>query len=68
MDYKFIFPRGVESDPLNTLNIGVDVGIAGQIYVMPRLYIDINVDFVTAFSKDMILGIILPGVGVGWQF
>ena len=67
MDYKFIFPRGVESDPLNTLNIGVDVGIAGQIYVMPRLYIDINVDFVTAFSKDMIPGIFLPGVAVGWQ-
>lgn len=68
MDYKFFFPHSIITDPLNSLNLDFDVGVGTQIYLTNRLFIDTDIDFSMAFIKDMQFGVLLPSIGVGWQF
>ncbi|MBP5401692.1 MAG: hypothetical protein J6Y36_00890 [Treponema sp.] len=68
MNYRYIFPGGIQSKPLNSINLSADIGVGGQIYVYKRMFVDINVDFVAGFGKDMVIGMVLPSVGAGWQF
>jgi len=67
-DYTFHFQHNLDSDPLNSLNLSADAGASVQIYLSNRLYLETNVDFVMAFMSDMTLGMVTPGICVGWQF
>lgn len=67
-DMKFQFEHGVESDPLFSLNPMVTGGIAFQLYVQKRLYIELGCDYTHVFISDMSLGYIQPTLSCGWQF
>lgn len=67
-DYKFHFPHGIVTEPLNSLNFSFLVGGAFQVYVWRRLFVELNVDYVQSFVSDMKFGIAIPSLNVGWQF
>ncbi len=67
-DLKFEFNNGIESDPLNSINLSFIAGGAVHFYTVGRLYAEVNVDFVHAFMSDMAFGMLVPSVGIGWQF
>lgn len=64
----FHFEHNITSPALNTLSLSYDAGFAAQIYFNKRLYIEIAVDYSFTTNKDMILGMLMPSVGIGWQF
>jgi len=64
----FHFAHNISSDALNTLSLSFDAGLSGQIYINKRLYTEIAVDYVLTTNKDMILGMLMPSAGIGWQF
>ena len=64
----FHFPRNIESEALNTISPSFDVGGAVQYYINKRLYGEIAGDYVITINKDMILGMVMPSIGLGWQF
>ena len=64
----FHFEHNITSPALNTLSLSYDAGFAAQIYLNKRLYIEIAVDYSFTTNKDMILGMLMPSVGIGWQF
>lgn len=68
MDYQFHFDNGIESKKMNSIITGFDAGVAVQGYITNRLFIELNADGILGFGKDVTLGMILPGVGIGWQF
>ncbi|MBE6354908.1 hypothetical protein [Treponema sp.] len=67
-DICFHFAHNVDSEPLNTVSISLDAGASLQFYLNKRLYTEIAADYVFTMNSDMILGMILPSAGVGWQF
>ncbi len=67
-DIKYHFPHGIESKPLNTTSLSFDAGLAVQIYINKRLYVEVGGDYILALNSDMVLGSIQPSAGVGWQF
>ncbi|MCR4790551.1 MAG: hypothetical protein K5839_05675, partial [Treponemataceae bacterium] len=67
-DYVFSFAHDLESEALNSLNISFDIGGAVDLYILKRLYLELNMDFIYAFMSDMQLGIFMPSVLIGWQF
>lgn len=64
----FHFAHNIDSEPLNSINLSFDVGIALQLYVTNRLYTELCTDFVMAFMSDMQFGVLHPSVSIGWQF
>lgn len=68
MNYKFHFEHGIESKPLNSLNIGMKLSCAFQIYIGNRLFIEPNVSISYAFLNDMMFILSRPGVSLGWKF
>ena len=64
----FHFPHGIDSEPLNSSNLSFDVGAGVQVYLMGRLFLELDADFVVALVPDMSLGMLVPSVSVGWQF
>lgn len=65
---RYHFANGINSVPLNTINIALDAGAAVQFYVLKRLYLDVCLDYAHAFLKDVQQGLLFPSVSVGWQF
>ena len=66
--YKFDFGSDIYSYALNSGNFSILAGGALQYYITNRLYAEANIDYVNAFTIDMKLGILVPTLGVGWQF
>ncbi len=64
----FHFAHNIDSEPLNSINLSFDVGIALQLYVTNRLYTELCTDFVMAFMSDMQFGVLHPSACIGWQF
>lgn len=67
-NYMFHFPHDIDSEPLDSLNLSVDAGLAVQVYFTRRFYSEVCVDYVMSFISDMSFGMIMPSVSVGWQF
>lgn len=65
---KFHFPRNINSEPLNSLDISVAAGISGQIYVTNRMYVEAGADFMMPFMGKLIMGYVQPQICIGWQF
>ena len=65
---KFHFPRNINSEPLNSLDISVIAGLTGQIYVTNRMYIEAGADFIFPFMGKLIMGYVQPQICIGWQF
>ena len=64
----FHFPNDIKSTPLNTLSLSFDAGLSTQIYINKRIYSEIGLDYVFTMNNDMMLGTLLPSLGIGWQF
>ncbi|MBP5442359.1 MAG: hypothetical protein J6W60_15255 [Treponema sp.] len=71
------FEHNIDSDPLNSINFSADAGVALQVYITKRLYVETGADFLVAYvpldspdkgKVDMFLGTVIPSVSVGWQF
>lgn len=67
-NFKFHFDHGMASDPLNSLNVSVMAGALSQIYITNRLYTEVSADYIMPFVSDMMFGMFVPSVGIGWQF
>lgn len=74
-DYKFLFPHGIETEPLNSLDLSFTAGASFQFYITNRLYTEAGADFIWSFvsgmtlgTADMTLGALVPSLCVGWQF
>ena len=67
-NYVFSFSHDIKSEPLNSLNIAVDAGLALQYFITSRLYAEVDVTFINAFAKNMKYGMVVPTVSIGWQF
>ncbi|MCR5723773.1 MAG: hypothetical protein K6G80_01650 [Treponema sp.] len=65
---KYHFAHSIDSDALNTINISLDAGASIQFYINKRLYTEMAADYVFTKNSDMILGVIIPSAGIGWQF
>lgn len=65
---QFSFPHNIHSEPLTSINLSVNAGLALDYYFMKRLYGELGCDFTYAFMKDMQLMFIQPQLSVGWQF
>lgn len=69
MNYQVHFKNDIDTEFLNSWNPAFIVGGAVQMYVLPRLYVEANLDFcMTYVPYDMIMGDIRPSILVGWQF
>lgn len=66
-DLAFHFAKDVDSRALNTYFPGADVGLGMQVYFTNRIYLELGIDFIYAFMKDMQLGQVLPFVCAGFQ-
>ena len=66
-DFKFNF-GGVYSEPLNSGSFSMLAGGAVQMFITPRLFAELNIDYIHAFPKDMKFGVLVPSIGIGWQF
>ena len=64
----FHFPHNIDSEALNTISPSLDVGLASQIYINKRLYSEVACDYIFTLNKDMTLGLLMPSLGIGWQF
>ena len=67
-NYVFSFSHDIKSEPLNSLNIAVDAGLALQYFITSRLYAEVDVTFINAFAKNTKFGMVVPTVSIGWQF
>ncbi len=67
-DIQFHFNNNLDSAKLNTICFSFDAGISFQIYFNKRLYTEIAADYAFTPNTDMILGTLMPSVGIGWQF
>ena len=65
---KFHFAHGIDSPAFNSVSLSFDAGLSAQIYINKRLYTEFGADYVLTANKDMVLGMLLPSVGIGWQF
>lgn len=65
---QYHFARGIDSEALNTINISFDAGASLQLYINKRLYTEMAADYVFTKNSDMILDVIIPSAGIGWQF
>lgn len=68
MNYVFEFENNIKSPETSSMNISIDAGIAAQYYFTKRLFMDVTIPFIYAFTKDMNFGSINPQITVGWQF
>ena len=69
LGYYFEFENNIRTDPQTSLNISAMAGIAAQVFVFKRLYVEVDVDFVAFFiPDDMMFGSVMPSASVGWQF
>jgi len=64
----FHFENNINSPALNTLSLSYDAGFSCQFYFNKRFYTEISLDYVLTTNKDMILGMLMPSAGIGWQF
>jgi len=67
-DFKFDFGGGIFSESLNSGSFSVLAGGAIQTFITPRLFAEVNIDYVHAFPKDIQFGALVPSIGIGWQF
>lgn len=69
MDYQLHFKHNINAKVLNSLNPALIAGGSVQLYLLPRVYLEGNLDFcMTYVPEDMIMGDIRPSVLLGWQF
>ena len=69
LGYYFEFENNIKSDPQTSMNISAMAGIAAQVFVFKRLYVEVAADFVAFFiPDDMVFGAVMPSASVGWQF
>ena len=69
LGYTFEFENNIKTDPQSSLNISVLAGVAAQVFVFKRLYVEVGADFVAFFiPDDMVFGAVLPSASIGWQF
>ncbi len=64
----FHFPYNIDSAPLNTISLSFDAGLSAQIYINKRLYSELGCDYVLTKNSDILVGMVMPYAGVGWQF
>lgn len=64
----FHFSHDIDSEELNTLCLSFDVGLAVQYYMNKRFYLEAGADYNLTINSDMNLGMLMPSLGVGWQF
>jgi hypothetical protein len=67
-DIKFHFPHNIVSVPLNTFDLSFLVGASMQFYMNKRLDAEVSADYSLTLNKDMVMGVVHPSVGIGWQF
>lgn len=67
-NFQFHFPHNINSEPLNTLSMSFDAGATAQLYINKRLYTELTADYIITVNSDMLLGILSPSIGIGWQF
>ena len=68
LGYRFTFEHDIKSDPQSSLNISAMIGVAGQVFVFKRLYVELGADFVMFFiPDDMTFGSVMPSASIGWQ-
>lgn len=69
LGYRFTFEHDIKSDPQSSLNISAMAGVAAQVFVFKRLYVEVAADFIAfIIPDDMIFGAVFPSASVGWQF
>ncbi len=66
-NYVFHFSKGIDSDPLNSVNKSAIVGGAVQTYITTRIFAEVQIDFITAFVSDMSYGMVVPCLNIGVQ-
>ncbi|MBQ9494405.1 MAG: hypothetical protein IJR50_02055 [Treponema sp.] len=66
--FVFHFAHNINTIRLNTVNLSFDAGISAQIYINKRLFVETTADYIIARNKDIQLGMLIPSVGMGWQF
>ncbi len=67
-DFEFEFKNNLKSPKFNSLYISADAGIAFDIYITKRLFVDVTGQFVYAFMPDISFGMVNPSLSIGWQF
>lgn len=67
-NFVFHFPHDIESEAYNKMLYGFDVGFSGQWYISTRLFLDGSLDYLMTFGDDIMVGMIVPSVSIGWQF
>lgn len=65
-DIKFTYPGGTESRTLNSCKLSVTAGAAADIYILRRLYIEVEID--VGYSFGNMIPYIYPSASIGWQF
>ncbi len=68
MNFMFEFESGVISPALNVLAVTGNGGIAMQLYVARRLYLELGADYLISLLKDSVFQAVVPQFSVGWQF
>lgn len=64
----FNFSSDINSEEYNSLSPSFDAGLSSQIYINKRFYTEISADYSITLNQSMNLGIIMPSLGIGWQF
>ncbi|MCR5218164.1 hypothetical protein [Treponema sp.] len=64
----FHFANNIDSEQLNTISPSFDAGLAVQFYINKRLYIEAAGDYVLTVNDGNLLGMVMPSLGLGWQF
>lgn len=67
-DYAFTFSNGSKSEAYNKSNFGFDAGIAFQYFWTSRVYTELEIKYINAFTNGMTFGMVIPTISVGWQF
>ena len=71
-DLHFTFNKGMSNEvncpPYNYPHFAVDAGIALQIYLTNRLYIEPACDFIYSYLGDTHTTFLQPIISLGWQF
>lgn len=67
-NFTFHFNHGIESETLNSLNPGFDAGAAVQFFITRRIFAEADADFIFSKEADMMMGMVVPSVQIGFQF
>ncbi len=67
-DMKFEFSNGIVSPSQNVLGLTANAGLAFQLYVSNRLYVELGADYLFTLFQGTMLHLVTPAISVGWQF